>query len=103
MRSLVETGWTASEAARAIEAGEVAIDDVAVERRRRAARRPTTAAAHRARLIERFVAAAESASPAETEAALDEILVSGSFEAVVGRSPAPGGGRARRCRGWPAA
>ena len=40
-------------------------------------------ATHRARLIGRFVAAAESASPAETEAALDEMLVSGSFEAVV--------------------
>ena len=34
-------------------------------------------------MIARFVAAAESTSPAETEAALDAILTAGSFEAVV--------------------
>jgi methanogenic corrinoid protein MtbC1 len=34
-------------------------------------------------MVERFVAAAVAASPAETEASLDEILASGSFEAVV--------------------
>jgi DNA-binding transcriptional MerR regulator/methylmalonyl-CoA mutase cobalamin-binding subunit len=80
MRSLVETGWTASEAARAIKAGEVAIEDVSVER---PAGGPVRAEpTHRARLIERFVAAAEAASAAGTEAALDEMLVSGSFEAV---------------------
>ena len=40
-------------------------------------------AAHRSQLISRFIAAAESASPAETEAALDAIFASGSFEAIV--------------------
>ena len=80
MRSLVETGWTASEAARAIKAGEVAIEDVSVDR-------PTGGpvlleSTYRARLIDRFVAAAEAASASGTEAALDEMLVSGSFEAV---------------------
>ena len=80
MRSLVETGWTASEAARAIKAGEVAIEDVPVERTTGG---PVQAeSTHRARLIDRFAAAAAAASAAETEAALDEMLVSGSFEAI---------------------
>jgi len=80
MRSLVETGWTASEAARAIKAGEVAIDDVSVER---PTGRPVQAEpTHRVRLIQRFVAEAEAASASGTEAVLDEMLVSGSFEAV---------------------
>lgn len=83
MRALVDSGWTASEAARAIGAGEIAVDDIAVEPSTSGGVAPTTAAAHRARLVDRFVAAAESTSPAETEAALDEILASGSFEAVV--------------------
>jgi DNA-binding transcriptional MerR regulator/methylmalonyl-CoA mutase cobalamin-binding subunit len=83
MRALVDSGWTASEAARAIGAGEVAVDEVAVGPPTGAGQVPSTAAAHRARMIDRFVAAAESTSPAETEAALDEILASGSFEAVI--------------------
>jgi DNA-binding transcriptional MerR regulator len=78
MRSLTESGWTASEAARAISAGEVAVDaSVPV------LDGPSAAATHRARLIERFIAAAESTSPSETEAALDEILGAGSFESIV--------------------
>ncbi len=81
MRSLVDAGWSASEAARAIKAGEVAIEDAPADRT--AGGSGSTAAAHRARQIERFVAAAESTSPAETEALLDEMLASGSFEAVV--------------------
>jgi methanogenic corrinoid protein MtbC1 len=44
---------------------------------------PSAAAEHRARIIARFLAAAQSASPAETEAALDAIFAAGSFEAVV--------------------
>jgi len=83
MRGLLDRGWTASEAARAIGAGEVAVDDVAIDPP--PGRGPTVSAAtaHRGRVIERFVAAAESTSSAETEAAIDEILASGSFEAVV--------------------
>ncbi len=82
MRSLVESGWTASEAARAISAGEVAIEELAgtavVERM------PLSGApGHRAVLIARFVNAAATQSAAETEAALDEMLASSSFEAVV--------------------
>ena len=87
MRSLVDAGWTASEAARAIKAGEVAIEGEPVERTLGGPDSPggpdMARATHRARLIGRFVAAAESASAAETEAALDEMLVSGSFESVV--------------------
>lgn len=83
MRSLVDSGWTASEAARAIDAGEVSIDDVV----REAAAAPILAgpdgADNHARLIAKFVAAAEDASAVDTEAALDDILASGSFEAVI--------------------
>ncbi len=83
MRGLLDRGWTASEAARAIGAGEVAVDDVAIDPPPGPGPTVSAATAHRARVIERFVAAAESTSSAETEAAIDEILASGSFEAVV--------------------
>jgi len=88
MRALTESGWTASEAARAILAGEVAVDEVAVAPVAVAtavprAPAPSAAATHRAGTIARFVSAAESASPVETEAALDAIFAAGSFEAVV--------------------
>jgi bifunctional enzyme CysN/CysC len=83
MRGLVDRGWTASEAARAITAGEVAVGDVAIEPPAGSEPGMSSAAARRTRVIDRFVAAAESTSPAEIEAAIDEILASGSFEAVV--------------------
>jgi DNA-binding transcriptional MerR regulator/methylmalonyl-CoA mutase cobalamin-binding subunit len=83
MRGLLDRGWTASEAARAIGAGEVAVDDVAIDPPPGPGPTVSAATAHRRRVIERFVAAAESTSSAETEAAIDEILASGSFEAVV--------------------
>ncbi len=85
MRTLVETGWTASEAARAITAGEVKVDDLVPPGTPTVARvagaRP--AGDHRVRMIERFVAAAEAGSASRTEAALDDMLAAGSFEAVV--------------------
>jgi DNA-binding transcriptional MerR regulator len=82
MRTLIEGGWSASEAARGIRAGEVSVEALAGGTTVDAS--PVSwLAAHRGRLIERFVAAAEAASPAETEAVLDEILGAGSFEAVV--------------------
>ncbi len=82
MRLLVESGWTASEAARAIGAGEVALDEIAGEPV--VARIPATAVdAHRTHLIARFVEGAEAASNAGTEAALDEMFASGSFEGVI--------------------
>ena len=83
MRGLLDRGWTASEAARAIGAGEVAVDDVAIDPPPGPGPTVSAATAHRGRVIERFVAAADSISSAETEAAIDEILASGSFEAVV--------------------
>lgn len=82
MRSLVDSGWTASEAARAIAAGEVSVDEAVDAARHTRAAVAEVAASHRSRMVERFVAAAEAASPADTEASLDEILASGSFEAV---------------------
>ena len=82
MRSLVDAGWTASEAARAIQAGEVAVDRTAVVPPELRETGPS-AALRRAQLIQRFVDAAESSSPVKTEAALDEMLGSGSFETVV--------------------
>ncbi len=81
MRSLVETGWTASEAARAIAAGEVSVDEVAG--RPAGAGEAERAGRHEARLITEFVTAAVAASAADTEAVLDEMLASGSFEAVI--------------------
>jgi DNA-binding transcriptional MerR regulator/methylmalonyl-CoA mutase cobalamin-binding subunit len=82
MRSLVTSGWTASEAARAITAGEVAIEDLAPPDVAGQPIAPSAAAAYRTRLIESFVAAAVAASPTDTEAALDDMLAAGSFETV---------------------
>ena len=84
MRSLVASGWTASEAARAINAGEVGVDDVAPIAGPAPAPAPrATGPDHRTQLISRFVAAAEANSAPETEAVLDEMLASGSFESIV--------------------
>ncbi|MHB8959266.1 MAG: MerR family transcriptional regulator [Candidatus Limnocylindrales bacterium] len=83
MRSLVGSGWTASEAARAIAAGEVSVDEAVGSAQASRAQVEDDPAANRLRLVERFVAAAVAAAPAETEASLDEILASGSFEAIV--------------------
>jgi DNA-binding transcriptional MerR regulator/methylmalonyl-CoA mutase cobalamin-binding subunit len=85
MRALTESGWTASQAARAISAGEVPVEAPAEGRSMAAASEatPTAATEHRARTIARFVEAAQSTSPADTEAALDAIFAAGSFEAIV--------------------
>lgn len=83
MRGLVDAGWAASEAARAITAGEVAVTHAGGGLASPTGPAGDPVAAHRSRMISRFVAAAESASPAETEAALDAIFAAGSFEAIV--------------------
>ncbi len=83
MRSLTDSGWTASEAARAIAAGEVDVAALATTGTAVAGGSDPIGAGHRDRLIARFVTAAESNSAADTEATLDEILASGSFESVV--------------------
>jgi methanogenic corrinoid protein MtbC1 len=87
MRGLTESGWTASEAARAISAGEVPVeaantDALAPAPAIQRAGAPSAAATNRAHTIARFVAAAETASPIDTEAALDAIFAAGSFEAI---------------------
>jgi MerR family transcriptional regulator, light-induced transcriptional regulator len=85
MRGLVDSGWSPSEAARAIGAGEVTVP---------VSPRPThaelvhagagdAAADRRAAVVTRFVAAAEASSPLELEGILDEIIGSASFEAMV--------------------
>ncbi|HEY4190331.1 MAG TPA: MerR family transcriptional regulator [Candidatus Limnocylindrales bacterium] len=84
MRTLVDSGWTASEAARAIVAGEVDPAEIRPSPGGGDARAAEAiGASHRERMIRRFVAAAEAGSAADTEGALDEMLASGSFEAVV--------------------
>jgi DNA-binding transcriptional MerR regulator/methylmalonyl-CoA mutase cobalamin-binding subunit len=85
MRTLVASGWTASEAARAIAAGEVPIDTVAPAPSSAPPARMTPSGGEglRAALVDRCVGSAEKASAAETEAILDEMLATGSFEAVV--------------------
>jgi methanogenic corrinoid protein MtbC1 len=82
MRSLLASGWTASEAARAIGAGEVDVADLAA-----GVATATSAGSpgpgRRADLIERFVTAAAAAKARDTEAALDEMFTAGSFETVI--------------------
>jgi DNA-binding transcriptional MerR regulator len=81
VRELTETGWTASEASRAVLAGEVDVRPVA-------GLEPVVATsevihAGSAELVADFVEAAETMDIAATGAALDEIFARGSFEAIV--------------------
>jgi methanogenic corrinoid protein MtbC1 len=81
VRELTETGWTASEASRAVLAGEVEVRPVA-------GLEPVVATsevihAGSAELVADFVEAAETMDIAATGAALDEIFARGSFEAIV--------------------
>jgi MerR family transcriptional regulator, light-induced transcriptional regulator len=81
VRELTETGWSASEASRAVMAGEVQID-----RRPPSPRVPLSeAAAHayQGGLIERFIEGATALDIAATGAALDEMFAQGSFESIV--------------------
>lgn len=81
VRELTESGWTASEASRAVLAGEVEVTPVLPA--------PSTSLAtgalhaRRAELIQSFIDAATVMDIAATGAALDEILAQGSFEAIV--------------------
>ena len=81
VRELTEAGWSASEASRAVLAGEVQIDQ-----RPPRPRVPLTeeaAHAYRAGLIERFIEAATALDIAATGSALDEMFAQGSFESIV--------------------
>ena len=77
MRELTEAGWSASEASRAILAGEAGpapastLEPVAGDQRRRDAQ------------ISRFVEAAIATDIARTGAVLDEIFAQGSYESIV--------------------
>ena len=81
VRELTETGWTASEASRAVLEGEIAVPAPTPQ--------PVTAItseeAHveAADLIARFIDSAADMDIAATGAALDEIFARGSFEAIV--------------------
>ena len=81
VRELTEAGWTASEASRAVLAGEIPVEP-----------RPLpphvpldsdAASAYQASLIERFIEAATVMDIATTGAALDEMFAQGSFESIV--------------------
>lgn len=81
VRELTEAGWTASEASRAVLAGEVPIDP-----RPRQPRVPLSSEAGHALqavLVERFIEAATAMDIAATGAALDEMFAQGSFEFIV--------------------
>jgi methanogenic corrinoid protein MtbC1 len=86
MRSLVDSGWMASEAARAIAAGEVPVGRTEIASPDPHA--PQRAAAHAgvprsADYAARFVAAAEASSMSGLDEVLDDMLAAGSFEAVI--------------------
>ena len=82
VRELTESGWSASEASRAVLAGEVSITPTMVPP---AAGAMTSEAvhAHQADLIVRFMAAATAMDIAATGAVLDEMFALGSFESIV--------------------
>jgi DNA-binding transcriptional MerR regulator len=77
MRELTETGWSASEASRAILAGEAGPAPVSTVEPGAGDQR------HRDEQIARFVEAAIDTDIARTGAVLDEIFVQGSFESIV--------------------
>ncbi len=81
VRELTESGWTASEASRAVLEGEVAVPAP----RPQPVTASTTEVSHAeaADLITRFVDSATDMDIAATGAALDEIFARGSFEAIV--------------------
>lgn len=82
VRELTETGWSASEASRAVLAGEVVVSPATVPARIAPADEQT-GSAWRSELIERFVAAAAEMDIAATAAVLDELFAQGSYESIV--------------------
>jgi DNA-binding transcriptional MerR regulator/methylmalonyl-CoA mutase cobalamin-binding subunit len=80
VRELTETGWTASEASRAVLEGEVT---VATALPPPPALTEEAAHARQVELVGRFVEAAKTMDITATGAALDEIFAQGSFEAIV--------------------
>jgi methanogenic corrinoid protein MtbC1 len=77
VRRLIEAGWSASEASRAVLAGEAPPDTAHLD----ASQRQT--GDHRHEIVARFVEAARVRDVPRTGAAIDEMLALGSFEQVV--------------------
>lgn len=78
VRQLVDSGWTPSEASRALLAGEVAPATAGLP-----ALLSASALPHRDMLVRRFVEAAVHLDVAAVGAVLDEMLAQGSYEAIV--------------------
>jgi DNA-binding transcriptional MerR regulator/methylmalonyl-CoA mutase cobalamin-binding subunit len=81
VRELTETGWTASEASRAVLAGEISLG--AAIREPLPSRTSEGAHTEATELITRFVDAAAAMDIAATGAVLDQIFARGSYESIV--------------------
>ncbi|HZW02033.1 MAG TPA: MerR family transcriptional regulator [Candidatus Deferrimicrobium sp.] len=81
VRELTENGWSASEASRAILAGEVGV--LPIVQAVPAPLNSRSARTRQADLTGRFLAAATEMDIAATGAVLDEIFAQGSFESIV--------------------
>lgn len=81
VRDLTDSGWLASEASRAILAGEILLTPVPATTPR--SRDGDAAQAWQTEIIQRFVSAATVMDISATGAIIDEIFAVGSFESVV--------------------
>jgi methanogenic corrinoid protein MtbC1 len=79
IRRLTESGWSASEASRAVLAGEVAIEPVPAAR---PSRDGVAVPARYGELVDRFTRAATDMDLMATGAVLDEMFALGSFESI---------------------
>jgi DNA-binding transcriptional MerR regulator/methylmalonyl-CoA mutase cobalamin-binding subunit len=80
VRELTETGWSASEASRAVLAGEVPVTPIPPAR---ALREVPDIHRRYAELIDAFIQAATVMDVTRTSAVLDEMFAVGSFESIV--------------------
>jgi methanogenic corrinoid protein MtbC1 len=79
VKDLTDNGWSASEASRAILAGEILVTREPV----RTGPPDGSSHARHAELIERFIASATVVDSSATSAVLDEMFALGSFESIV--------------------
>jgi methanogenic corrinoid protein MtbC1 len=79
VKELTDSGWSASEASRAILAGEIIVAPALA----RTGPEDGSSGARHAELIERFVDSASVVDSSATGAVLDEMLALGSFESIV--------------------
>jgi DNA-binding transcriptional MerR regulator/methylmalonyl-CoA mutase cobalamin-binding subunit len=80
IRQLIESGWSASEASRAMLAGEIALESRSTGQ---AAVDDRSTPVRYAELVERFIEAATVMDVTDTGAVLDEMFAVGSFESIV--------------------